>query len=375
MNKKLWITFLTVGILVSATVVAFAKNPPCNKVVGAVYAMTNAVDNNQVVVFDRASDGLLTMAGSVSTEGMGSGGTLDPLASQGALVLSQDNRWLLAVNAGSNEISVFRVWRKGLDLTDKVDSGGDFPVSIAIRNNLVYVLNAGMSPNITGFHLTRRGQLVSRNGSTRSLGDGAFSQVGFDPRGKNLVVTDRGDNELLVFSVDRWGLPSMTPVTSMSSGVAPFGFIFDSLGDLLVAEAGSGAVSSYAILRDDSLWVLNPSVANDQAATCWIAGNARGYVYTANTGSQTISSYYLQTWKHHHKDKYGKTELVLLDKTAGFGNRPIDMAISGNGKYLYALDPAAEAIDMYAIEADGSLTDLGMAPGDLSIFAQGIAAR
>jgi len=320
---------------------------------------------------------MLTLAGSVSTEGLGSGGGLDPLTSQGALVLSQNNRWLLAVNAGSDEVSVFRVLRDGLELVDKVDSGGDFPVSIAIFHNLVYVLNAGVSPSITGFHLNHRGHLIMRNDSTRSLGTGAFSQVGFDPRGRNLVVTDRGDNEILVFSVgDRWGLPSMDPVTTMSNGIAPFGFIFDEQGHLLVSEAGSGAVSSYKIRRDDSLWVIDPSVANNQTATCWIAGNERGFVYTANTGSQTISAYRLSTWKNHHKKwKHGKGKLVLLDETAGLGNRPIDMDITDNGRYLYALDPAEETIDMFEIEADGSLTDLGTVPGGLSIYAQGIAAR
>ena len=75
--------------------------------------------------------------------------------------------------------------------------------------------------------------LMAQDNATRDLGTGAFSQVGFDPRGKNLVVTDRADNEILVFSVNRRGLPSMTPVTSMSNGIAPFSFIFDALGNLL----------------------------------------------------------------------------------------------------------------------------------------------
>jgi len=164
-------------------------------------------------------------------------------------------------------------------------------------------------------------------------------------------------------------------------GIAPFGFIFDEKGHLLVSEAGSGAVSSYKIRHDDTLKVIDPSVANEQIATCWIARNDRGLVYTANTGSQTISAYRLETWKDHHRKwkhrrwKHGNGKLVLLDETAGFGNRPIDMDITDNGRYLYALDPAEETIDMFEIEADGSLTDLGTIAGGLSIFAQGIAAR
>jgi len=366
MSNKILASLLTTAALMSSGVAAFAQDHGSEGTAGAVYVMTNAVDDNQVIVFERNGAGLLTMAGASSTQGAGSGGGLDPLASQSSLVLTRNNRWLLAVNAGSNEISVFRVNRKGLDLVDKVDSGGEFPVSLTVFHNLVYVLNAGASPNITGFFLSHRGQLIPRSHSARNLGPGAYSQVGFDPRGDNLVVTDRADSEILVFPLDRRGLPAMTPVTSLSSGIAPFGFIFDPHGNLLVAEAGSGAVSSYGIKRDGSLEVINASVANGQAATCWIAGNDRGDIFTANTGSQTISAYTLMN---------GNGQLMLLNATAGFGDRPIDMDISVNGRFLYALDPAREAIDMFEIGSDGSLTDLGTVSAGISIFAQGIAAR
>ena len=365
-NKTIFVVLLTATILTSSAVAVFAKGHQEEGVAGAVYAMTNDSDDNQVVVFERDRDGLLSMAETISTQGAGSGGDLNPLASQGALVLSKDNRWLLAVNAGSNEISVFRVKRSGLDLVEKVVSGGNFPVSLTVFHNLVYVLNAGASPNISGFFLNHRGQLIPQCNATRDLGDGGYAQVGFDPRGNNLVVTDRDDSEILVFPLDRHGLPAMDPVVSDSIGIAPFGFIFDQRGNLLVSEAGSGAVSSYAIRRHGSLKVISPSVENGQAATCWIAGNEQGYAFTANTGSQTISAYTVEN---------GKANLVLLEAIAGFGNRPIDMNISVNGRFLYALDPAEETIDMFEIESDGSLTDLGTVTGGLSIFAQGIAAR
>src|SRR5437867_1062184 len=67
--------------------------------VGAVYTLTNEAAGNNVAVFDRASDGTLTPTGTYSTGGLGTGGGL---GSQGALVLGQGNRWLFAVNAGSN---------------------------------------------------------------------------------------------------------------------------------------------------------------------------------------------------------------------------------------------------------------------------------
>jgi 6-phosphogluconolactonase (cycloisomerase 2 family) len=332
---------------------------------GAVYVMTNAPmsDGNEIVVFDRNAKGILTEVGSISTGGVGSGGGLDPLGSQGSLILSQ--KWLLAVNAGSDDISVFRVLPDGLLLAEIVGSGGDFPVSLTIFHNLVYVLNGGASPNITGFSLDHQGILTSIPGSTRSLGSGAFAQVGFDPQGEMLVVTDRGDNEILVFSVDEDGLPSQTPVTSPSNGSVPFGFTFTQQGHLLVSEAGSGAVSSYAILPDDTLQVITPSEANGQAATCWIAGNRR-HAFTTNTASSTISAYRI---------KAGKGDVMLREAIAGIGNLDIDMAITINGLFLYVLNSGNGTIGMFRITSKGALIDLGMINGGLSIFAQGIAAR
>jgi 6-phosphogluconolactonase len=369
MNRKILAIFTTVALLLGTTVVAFANDSHGRGTVGAVYTMTNAANGNQVVVFERNADGRLTLAGAIPTEGLGSGpapvrGGLDPLESQDSLVLTKDNRWLLAVNAGSNEISVFRVKRSALELVEKVDSGGEFPVSLAVFDNLVYVLNND-SPNITGFSLDQEGQLAPIAGSTRDLGTGGFSQVGFDPRGNNLVVTDRGENEILVFPLDRHGLPAMAPVTSASSGIAPFGFIFDQQGHLLVSEAGSGAVSSYDIGDNGSLQIISSSVGNGQIATCWIARNFMGFVFSANTGSGTVSVY----------KGISNGQLELLDATAGVGVTPLDIGVSVDDRFLYALDPVAETIDMFRIEANGRLTNLGTVADDLSIFAQGIAVR
>jgi 6-phosphogluconolactonase len=365
MNGKAFWAAVMAAALAAPAVGAFANDGDGGDLAGAVYTMTNAEDN-AVVVFDRDGSGHLTEVGTVATGGSGSGDGLDPLASQAALVLTEDSQWLLAVNAGSDEISVFRVRDNGLQLTDKVGSGGPFPTSLTVDHGLVYVLNAGDPANVSGFYLTRRGRLVPIPDSTRSLGSGAFSQVGFDPSGSKLVVTDRMDHEILVYPVGRRGRPAMMPVTSLSSGLGPFAVIFDHRGHLLVAEAGSGAVSSYRILGNGALQVISPSVANGQSATCWIAGNQRGDVFTANTGSQNLSAYDVAV-----KDG----SVVLLDDTAGFANRPIDMAITANGQFLYALDPADGAVHGWRIDRQDGLTDLGAVPAaEIAIFAQGVAA-
>src|SRR5216683_542009 len=66
---------------------------------GAVYTLTNAAAN-AVIVYDRSASGALTWSGTFPTGGSGG-----PLGSQGAVVISEDGRWLFAVDAGSNDIA------------------------------------------------------------------------------------------------------------------------------------------------------------------------------------------------------------------------------------------------------------------------------
>jgi 6-phosphogluconolactonase len=369
MNSKKFFVIFTV-LLAIVPVSVFGGNLPS---AGAVYVMTNAPEVNEVVVYERNFRGRLTLTDSFATGGLGSGGGIDPLGSQGALVLSANQRWLIAVNAGSNTISVFRVRRHGLHLVDSFYSGGDFPVSLALHRNLLYVLNAGQEdgtgPNITGFTLNRHGKLTPLPDSTRSLGPGGYHQVGFSPRGETLVVTQGdpdGVNAILVFAVDEDGLTDAAPTVSPSEGMVPFGFIFDWRGHLIVSEAGSGAVSSYGIRTDNTLEVIAASVQNGNTATCWIAGTWFGSVFTANTGSDNISSY---------KVRAANGQVRLREEEAAAGGKPIDMATTASGLYLYVLNAADGTVGAFRVLPFGFLKDLGTVAGLPLEYAQGIAAR
>src|SRR5258707_15868288 len=100
-------------VLVSAAALAPAAAQAAGDDPGAVYVMSNAPAGNAVLVFNRTADGALAPAGSYATGGTGTGAGL---GSQGALVVSDDQHWLLAVNAGSNSVSVFEVRHDGLQL-------------------------------------------------------------------------------------------------------------------------------------------------------------------------------------------------------------------------------------------------------------------
>jgi hypothetical protein len=124
---------------------------------GAVFSMANATANNRVIRFRRAADGRLTRVGSISTRGNGIGTDLD---TTGGLRLSADRRFLYAVNAGSDHITVFSVSGSNLTFLQKVDAG-DVPNSLTLFRNLLYVLNGSVAGNgIRGFRIGFDGKLT-----------------------------------------------------------------------------------------------------------------------------------------------------------------------------------------------------------------------
>src|SRR5205814_6888667 len=256
-----------------------------------------------VALIRRSPTSMLTSAGECPTGGagdpvpQGTDPATDPLASQGALILG-NNQFLFAVNAGSNQISVLRVGRNELTMIDLVDSGGIRPISLALHEDLLYVLNEGGTPNITGFTVNDDGTLTPLAGSTQPLIGGTAAdpaEISFSPDGMLLVVTEKAGNRINTYTIDANGLPS-APIDNPSNGMAPFGFAFNDGGTLVVSEAFGGApnqsaVSSYSAPESGILSVISRSIPNFQTASCCVVTTNNGKsAFVSNTGSGTISS-------------------------------------------------------------------------------------
>jgi 6-phosphogluconolactonase (cycloisomerase 2 family) len=329
-----------------------------------VYVMTNKKPHNSIVTFRRANDGALTFAHETLTGGSGTGPNgADPLGSQDSLVLSGDGLVLLAVNAGSNEISVLS--RRGGALTwlSKTSSGGTFPNSITLSGDLVYVLNSkGERPNITGFRLNVNGLLRWIATVDLPPGSAGANDIRFAPDGSELLVTVSATNQILVFPIASDGTAG-SPFAQASAGNSPFGIRFGHNSDAIISEA-AGSVSSYQFTGADMLTVISGAVSDTQKATCWISVPRDGKsALVSNTGSGTLSSYSI--------DPNGN--LALLDAVAANpGGAPIDSAFSRDGKFLYVDDSAHGKMLIFSV-GDGSLTQLGSISLDEGI--QGIAAE
>jgi 6-phosphogluconolactonase (cycloisomerase 2 family) len=338
---------------------------------GALYVSTNSPAGNEVLLFPRAGDGSLGAPRAFATGGLGTGGGL---GNQGAVILDHANRRLFVASAGSNEVSVFAVTPGGLELLDRVASGGTRPISIAVRGRLIYVLNAGGTGNISGFVLSQDDDLQLLAGSTRPLSSSSAdaAQVAFSPDGGLLVVTEKATNVIGTYTLGAGGLAT-GPNPQPSAGATPFGFAFSRSGTLVVSEAfggaaGASALSSYEASPAGALSAISPSVGTTETAACWvvITGDGR-FAYTSNTGSGTISGYRLSR----------AGELSLLDAngvTATTMAGPIDLALTRNDRFLYSLDSGAGTISAFRVKADGSLVPLAGASG-LPAGANGLAAR
>ena len=342
----------------------------------AVFVMTNDADANEVIALERAPNGTLHSSRRYPTGGRGSGGTVDPLGSQGSLTLSDDGAYLLAANAGSGNVSVFRVFGAHLALADRVPSGGSEPNAVTQRGRLVYVLNTAGSSSVVGFQL-RDGRLTRIPDSLRFL-SGNFvnsASLAFSADGQYLVVTERATNNIDVFGVQTDGrLSSITVNPGVGTGT--FSAVFARNGAVLVSETGgpgpnSSTISSYAVVSGGKIQPISAAVPTLGAANCWNVVTPDGrFVYVSNAGTSSISGFAIGA-------NGALTPLpgtVLALNPSGSAN--LDIAVSADGAFLYSLNAATGAVGIFQIQPDGVLTNFGTLNGlPAAAGLNGIAAN
>ena len=257
--------------------------PQESPVVGHAYVNDNTAISNTVAGFNRHADGSLTpIPGSpFVTGGAGSGAGLP---SQGAIQLSSDGRYLLAVDAASNQISVLGLGFGGVPqpVGAPVSSGGSDPVSIAVSGNLVYVANAGAGePNVTGFRLGWNGVLSPLPSSTVALPAGSGpDDVLFDPTGQRLVVPLVNASTIASFHVGWDGRLIAAPGSPFAAqGPGPFGSEFrpTNPSQLFVSNAhggeGNGTVSAFNVNFSGELTSIGSSPFADLQTAPMLGGD------------------------------------------------------------------------------------------------------
>jgi 6-phosphogluconolactonase (cycloisomerase 2 family) len=337
-----------------------------SSVVGQVYVNDNTAAVNTVAGFDRHADGSLTpIAGSpFATGGAGTGTTL---ASQGALQVSDDGKYLVAVDAGSNEISVLRILHDGALRQihgGTISSGGHEPVSIAVHGRLAYVANAGDGgSNYTGFTLNPGGRLHPLAASTVPLPDGsAPGDVLFNSTGTNLLAVRVNTSLVDSFAVGGDGRLEAAPGSPFAAqGAGPFGSEFrpTNPSQVFVSNAhnggGNGTVSAFDVATDGSLSAVDGSPFPDfQTAPCWVEISHDGqFLFAVNTASDSISSYAIAA--------DGSLKLLGATPLGGGVSIPFDARLAPDGGTLWVLDTGSATVSAFAVSG-GSLAELSSSP-------------
>jgi 6-phosphogluconolactonase len=349
---------LAIGAALLIAAPAAASNSP---IVGHVYVNDNTAGTNTVAAFYRHADGTLTpLPGSpFAAGGAGSG---SGLASQGAIQVASSGRYLLAVDAGSNQISVLRIKPSGaLKLAGIASSDGIKPVSVAEHRGLVYVANAGTGgSNYTGFTLNQGGHLHRVANSTFALPDGAQpGDVLFNSTGGNLVGTRVGTSAIDSFKVRSDGRLKKAPGSPFpAQGPGPFGSEFrpTNPSQLFVSNAhgpaGAGTVSAFRVAADGTFSSIGSSpFADHQTAPCWVEITHTGrFLFTVNTASGSISRYRIAP--------AGRLTLLGSTPVSPSGSAPVDARLSDDGRDLYLNESGADLVGEFSVSG-GNLTQLG----------------
>lgn len=398
---------------------------------GAVYAMTNALGNNEVLVYHRAANGNLSLAQTIATGGGGSGLQLagvDSLGSAGSIQLDAGHHFLFVVNtetAAENNgtgayntdcqqgtITSFRIASDGtLTFADRAFSGGLFPNSLTVKAlrrsqdagdqqddgvsnttdplvDLLYVLNAGgpqppaichltpdtaNTPNVTGFRVDTAGHLIPLD-LTQPIDAGPASAA----TGVSCTAAAAA------------GFAGLTgaPAADFQCGLNPPSFVrspaqlrFSPNGtQLVVAVKGTNAIYVFPVNRDGTAGTPTITQSSGALPTYFgIAFDRRGDLLVSELfGSSfvipvgargAVSSFTITTDGHL---------VPISSDIADGGTAACWIALEPiTGKFAYVSNNLSASISSYTVSTGGSLTLLngtagsGDGPGDLATAVEG----
>ena len=368
-----------------------------------IAAAEDAVDEefvNQIVAYARSAEGVLTQIDVYDTGGLGENirnSGANPLASQDPLIVSKDNRFVFAVNAGSESISSFVInddfslTPASLNMSTTGNSNAQNPVTLTIFDDTLYVANSGAffdaegnpattlpdprfrsASSIIGFTVNDDGTLTELAGSEiPNIGANAGS-IEFSSDGGFLYITERRTNDIVTVEMDENQLPVGVSSRITSITEQPFGtdlYPTENGDILLISEGNNGApglsaLSSYLIEDSGDLTGISVSsgVAGDPLLTgftfgCWVEfveTPTGDFAYVSNTPDGVISSFAVG-------DEGG---LTILEQTAGVTGIEGDDTQNGAGvldaeivfPFLYQVVNNDSRIAQFVINEDGTLT-------------------
>ena len=346
MRKSISATAVLLLLAAGANIRAEGRGPTL------AVTMTNDPASNAVKVYDATSGTLLQ---TLSAGGKGG------VAGNARGVKQFNGKLVAAVNNGSNNVALFE--RVGDKLVfQRLVSTSSAPVSIDFGNNHMYVAGVStvdsflMFGNEVAFRDGTTGLVLAGGGIPPS---GSTAQVGVVDENSLLVSikTDPNPGTVDVLALHGGAILSAMPtaVTAPTGTLTPFGFSVYPDGTAVFTLAHSNQAGLFR--AGAFATVINVG----QTADCWSTRVGK-YVFTANTGSQTISRL-VGTGKNIFVDAP-----VAANITTGLAPADIDAA----GGILGVISGASH-LSLYAYNDFGELTPIGSAI-DLGVStASGVA--
>lgn len=322
-----------------------------------VYTILNPNGDNRIAAYERNTEtGTLTFRGSYPTGGRGTGSIID---SQSPLVVALNGAFVIAVNAGSNNISVLAVQADGsLQLVGSpISSRGIEPSSLAVSSDYLYVANKGdgTSPAlIAGFRINNDGTLRRIKRLVElGIGDNP-TQVLFNREGNMLFALRLGGRGIDCFRVPSSG--KLKRIAQLGNQTGPFAGVFNPVNDsqLIVGDVRLPGAISYALSGAGELTRLSAVGNGPERAACWITAHRTGaYYWVANTGTNSLSLYAL--------DNNGVLTLVSTHNTSAYGRLPFEIALDSDNRFLYQLNTSGtiHALRLTGNNAEAGLEDVG----------------
>jgi 6-phosphogluconolactonase len=232
-----------------------------------------------------------------------------------AIVLTPSGDAAFVTNRGTGDISRYTVASGGtLTAVSGAQAAGTNPMGMAIDTNgsFLFVANQGTgvpgSSTISVFSIS--GTTLAAVGAPVATADGAVA-VAITPDGKYLYVANQFANLISAYSVDSTGALTPVPGSPYLAGTSPSALVVSPAGSFLyVANSGSDNISAFTICA---------VISN----TCSVADGG----------------------------------LVPFPATFPAGLKPVSLALTPSGDFLYVADWQSNQVSGYAVSvASGTLT-------------------
>lgn len=303
-----------------------------------VFVQRNSANRNAVAAFAQdATTGALSLVGVYRTGGKGEpsldGNQSHALAARGPL--------LFVTNAGDNTISSFRIQRDGgLVLVSRRNSRGVRPVSLAVKGDVLLVVNQGIKAgkhgaiggNVRAFRIGIDGRLSVLGGAVYRFSQRDIPNEVLSNSANGLFTVGRsGSNSASTFSLQDDG--RITLVETVRHIPDPLGGAIKSGAEstviLTLPDADTAGVTSLQMDSSGHTVARRTYPRPEQKDPCWAAIHPDGTrVWTSAFATRLLSLYQLAA---------DGTLSAVSNYSYSRGPGSVDITIDDTGSFLFRL--------------------------------------